>query len=304
MGALLLVTFVGGSSLAEEPRYALQTGSGDQTGAEATYAEIRSTLGIVPNFLQQYPPGSITAAWNEMKAVQLSATTAIPPKYKELMGLAVASQIPCRFCAIFHTDVAKFHGGSTAEVNEAIAIAASARHWSTYFSGIGYDLGKFKADTDRMITHLKNKTPGAPAQQTSPAVIATAADAYKDMELTLGMVPGFIKKFPAEAVAAAWQDFKSLELNPSTAIPPKYKALFSLAVAAQIPSPETIYFDTQAAKLNGASDQEISETIAMAAVTRRWSTMLNGLNTDETAFRGETAKILAHIGAAKNAPKK
>ena len=36
----------------------------------------------------------------------------------------------------------------------------------------------------------------------------------------------------------------------------------------------------------------------MAAITRHWSTFLNGIQTDETKFRGEIAKIVAHVKAS------
>ncbi len=48
-----------------------------------------------------------------------------------------------------------------------------------------------------------------------------------------------------------------------------------LAVASQIPCQCCIYFHTEAAKLNGASDEEIKEEVALAIV-RHWSTMLDG----------------------------
>jgi AhpD family alkylhydroperoxidase len=47
-----------------------------------------------------------------------------------------------------------------------------------------------------------------------------------------------------------------------------------LAVTAQIPCRYCIYFHTAAAKANGASDEEIKETVATAAVARHWSTAL------------------------------
>src|SRR5688572_8923760 len=43
--------------------------------ADATYKDIKATLGIVPTFFKAYPEHAIAAAWAEMKAVQLGPTT-------------------------------------------------------------------------------------------------------------------------------------------------------------------------------------------------------------------------------------
>ena len=55
---------------------------------------------------------------------------------------------------------------------------------------------------------------------------------------------------------------------------------------------------TEFARLNGASDAEIGEAVAMAAITRHWSTYLNGIQTDETKFRGEIAKLAENVKKA------
>ncbi|HLH50781.1 MAG TPA: carboxymuconolactone decarboxylase family protein [Roseiarcus sp.] len=133
---------------------------------------------------------------------------------------------------------------------------------------------------------------------------ASAEDAsttFKDIEATLGMVPSFFKAFPESGVAGAWAEFKTIQLNPKTALSGKEKELIGLAVAAQIPCSYCIYFHTAAAKANGATDQEIREAVAMAAITRHWSTVLNGMDVDLPRFKAETDKTLALAGEkAKN----
>ena len=76
------------------------------------------------------------------------------------------------------------------------------------------------------------------------------------------------------------------------------KELIGLAVAAQIPCSYCIYFHTEAARLNGATDEQIAEAVAMAAITRHWSTVLNGMQVDEAAFRADTDEVLALARAA------
>jgi len=124
---------------------------------------------------------------------------------------------------------------------------------------------------------------------------ATAQDApaaYRDIEATLGSVPTFFKLFPEEGIGGAWTEFKTVQLNPKTALSGKEKELIGLAVAAQIPCSYCVYFHTAAAKLNGATDAEVREAVAMAAITRHWSTVLNGMQADPAGFRQETDAVL------------
>jgi AhpD family alkylhydroperoxidase len=121
---------------------------------------------------------------------------------------------------------------------------------------------------------------------------AGAAAAYKDMQATLGMVPSFFKAFPESGVAGAWSEFKGVQLNPATALNNKTKELIGLAVASQIPCAYCVYLHTAVAKANGANDEEVREAVAMAAISRHWSTVLNGMQVDLVTFKGETDAIL------------
>jgi AhpD family alkylhydroperoxidase len=123
-----------------------------------------------------------------------------------------------------------------------------------------------------------------------------AQDTYRDIEQTLGLVPSFLKQFPEAGIAGAWTELKSVQLNPKTELSGKVKELIGLAVAAQVPCSYCIYFHTQVAKANGATDGEIREAIAMAAITRHWSTVLNGAQTDLAVFKSETDTILRLAG--------
>jgi AhpD family alkylhydroperoxidase len=130
------------------------------------------------------------------------------------------------------------------------------------------------------------------AKAEDPAAQAT----YRDIEQTLGLVPGFFKAFPESGIAGAWTEFKSIQLNPKTKLDGKTKELIGLAVSAQIPCQYCIYFHTAAAKANGASAEEIREAVAMAAIVRHWSTVLNGMQVDAAAFQRETDTVLRLAG--------
>jgi AhpD family alkylhydroperoxidase len=147
MIATLAVAAVGFGVLAGLP----QVASAQDTSAQATYKDIEQTLGTVPGFFKLFPEEGIAGAWAEFKAVQLNPKTKLDGKTKELMGLAVASQIPCSYCVYFHTAAAKANGATDQEIREAVAMAAIVRHWSTVLNGMQVDLNGFKQDTDTVL---------------------------------------------------------------------------------------------------------------------------------------------------------
>ncbi|RVC43010.1 carboxymuconolactone decarboxylase family protein, partial [Mesorhizobium sp. M4B.F.Ca.ET.088.02.2.1] len=65
---------------------------------DATIKDIQSTMGGVPSFVKQFPKAGLPGAWAEVKAIELSDKTALPPKVKSLISLAVAAQIPGNYC--------------------------------------------------------------------------------------------------------------------------------------------------------------------------------------------------------------
>jgi AhpD family alkylhydroperoxidase len=105
--------------------------------------------------LQGVPGEGIAAAWDELKTVQLNPATALSTKTKELIGLAVAAQVPCRYCVYFHTNVAKLGGANDAEVKDAIAMAAITRHWSTVLNGSLIDEAQFRKEVDKIVANAK-----------------------------------------------------------------------------------------------------------------------------------------------------
>ena len=126
----------------------------------------------------------------------------------------------------------------------------------------------------------------------SPAPAGDASATYQDIEKTLGMVPGFFKVFPQSGIAGAWDEFKTLQLNPNTALDGKTKQLIGLAVAAQIPCDYCVIYHTEAAKAEGATDEQIREAVGMAAITRENSTLLNGLQVDKAQFRKDLDRLM------------
>jgi AhpD family alkylhydroperoxidase len=116
---------------------------------------------------------------------------------------------------------------------------------------------------------------------------AAAEAAYAEMAAAFGAVPSFVRQMPTAAVPGAWAELRDLELSDQTALSPKVKSLISLAVAAQIPCDYCIWADTNSARAAGATDEEIAEAVTMAALTRHWSTIFNGLQVDMDTFKAE-----------------
>lgn len=122
---------------------------------DATFKDIQATFGFVPEFMRAVPPGLLPAVWQGMKSFQLSTETKLDGKTKELIGLAVAAQIPCEYCIVFHTEAAKLNGASDQEIQEAVGMAAVTREVSTVLNGMQVDKVQFKKDLDRIIRTSK-----------------------------------------------------------------------------------------------------------------------------------------------------
>jgi AhpD family alkylhydroperoxidase len=105
----------------------------------------------------------------------------------------------------------------------------------------------------------------------------------KDIEKTLGMVPGFMKALPKEVLVQEWPLFKKYNFE-ETEIPAKYRELNGLAVAANIKCPYCTLFPKGAAMMNGATEEELAETAFLAGYTARWSAIIHAQHYDYDTF--------------------
>jgi AhpD family alkylhydroperoxidase len=104
--------------------------------------------------------------------------------------------------------------------------------------------------------------------------------------------PDWMKQtFPPNALKAAVEQMNAV--MDKGALDGKTKQLIALGVAAQIPCQYCVYAHTAMAKKAGATDAEIKEAIAAAAVTREWSTVLNGTAYDMASFKKQIDASLA-----------
>lgn len=115
--------------------------------AEATYKDIEAALGSVPSHLKAYPKSAVAGAWAMAKGLEFDAdSNVLEPKVKSLINVAVAAQIPCRYCIWLETKMAKSRGATDAEIAEAVTHAGYVRHWSAVINGLQIDFETFKAE--------------------------------------------------------------------------------------------------------------------------------------------------------------
>jgi AhpD family alkylhydroperoxidase len=123
---------------------------------EAADRDIQETLGVVPTFFKEVPDVLIDAEWGSFKGLMLSET-AIPNKYKELIGLGVSGATRCRYCVYFHTEAARLFGATDEEINEAALVAKSTMGWSTYLNARHFDYDEFVREFDQIAEHVRSQ---------------------------------------------------------------------------------------------------------------------------------------------------
>jgi AhpD family alkylhydroperoxidase len=119
--------------------------------------DIEETFGLVPEFLKSVPDYLLPTEWASMKTLQLSDTTAIPNKYKELIGLAVSGATRCRYCCYFHAEAARLFGATEDEITETALIAKNTMGWSTYLNTMLFDYDTFVAEFDKATEHIRGQ---------------------------------------------------------------------------------------------------------------------------------------------------
>jgi AhpD family alkylhydroperoxidase len=119
-------------------------------------------------------------------------------------------------------------------------------------------------------------------------------DTLNDIQTTLGIVPGFMKALPEDVLVHAWPLFKKAT-GEKTAIPGKYRELAGMMVAANIKCPYCVLFHTEMAKMNGATEEELSEAYFLASMTAEWSAILHAQRYDFNTYLSELQQIGAYL---------
>jgi AhpD family alkylhydroperoxidase len=131
-------------------------GKGGPMSLTEVHADIRETLGLIPEFIEAVPEFMLENEWGSFKSLML-AETAIPNKYKELIGLGVSGATRCKYCVYYHTEAARLFGATDEEINEAAMVAKNTMGWSTYLNARQFDYDRFTREFDQIAEHVRSQ---------------------------------------------------------------------------------------------------------------------------------------------------
>ncbi len=267
--------------------------------ADAVRADIKKTLGFMPEFVKAIPDVWLPGLWAEIQGFENNPRTALSAKEKDLIALAVAAQSGNRATIYSYTRCARANGATSAEIGEAVAMAGLSRRFSTFMNGIQLDEANFRAEIAKLVEGARAAAGKPQAAPPKPVAVVDARTAQEDIKQNFGFVPEFMKKIPAEAAAGAWLQTRDVELG-KTALPGKVKSLIGLAVSAQIPCRYCIVADTEFARLEGATDREIAEAVTASGMARSFGALVDGLQVDEATFRRDWDRMTGGVKVARS----
>jgi len=120
---------------------------------QETLNDIEKTFGFVPGFMKGLPQDVLMADWPLMKKYTLGESK-VPAKYRELLGLAVAANIKCPYCQLFHKSVAQMYGATPEEFAEIAFLASYTSRWSSMIHAQHYDYDTFAKETQQIGQYL------------------------------------------------------------------------------------------------------------------------------------------------------
>jgi AhpD family alkylhydroperoxidase len=123
---------------------------------QETVNDIEKELGRVPGFFNGVPQDVLTQMWPIFKRYILGESK-IPPKYREMIGLAIAATLKCPYCEIFHKGAAQMNGASDQELAEVAALAGETVFWSNVLHAQHYDINTFAKEFQAIGEHLSKK---------------------------------------------------------------------------------------------------------------------------------------------------
>lgn len=137
----------------------------DGAARRASEREMAEMFGFTPEFFDAVPTAVLEHAWGMQRDFELQET-ALSPKSKELIGLALAAHIKCRYCIYFHTQAARFHGATDEELREAVSMGGFTAMMSSSITGAQVDYDHFKGEVDRALDHMRANPPKAAQRAT------------------------------------------------------------------------------------------------------------------------------------------
>jgi AhpD family alkylhydroperoxidase len=120
---------------------------------DETLNDIKKTFGFVPGFMKGLPQDVLMHDWPLMKKYTLGESK-VPAKYREPLGLAVAANIKCPYCQLFHKSVAQMYGATPEEFAEIAFLASYTSRWSSMIHAQHYDYDTFAKETQQIGEYL------------------------------------------------------------------------------------------------------------------------------------------------------
>jgi AhpD family alkylhydroperoxidase len=127
-------------------------------------------------------------------------------------------------------------------------------------------------------------------------------DAKREIQQTLGLVPGFFDQIPEVHIGHMWESMRNLQLREGR-IPAKYQQLIMLAVSTYAKCKYCTDFHTQVAKTLGASEDEIVETALLVGNTAEFSNFLGGVQYDFDLFKREVRAVCGNMARGNGSSK-
>ena len=129
------------------------------TAYEETLDDIEESFGMVPGYMESLPEQALINEWPNLKRF-LFGDSAIDPKTRELVGLAVAAAIGCEYCRHFHKGAAQLHGATEEELAELAFLASYTPRYSALIQAQDYDVDVFYEEVAEIADHLQKQTAG------------------------------------------------------------------------------------------------------------------------------------------------
>lgn len=117
---------------------------------------------------------------------------------------------------------------------------------------------------------------------------------YAEIKEMFGLVPSFMGSIPDSSLEMEWQLMKRVQFDEGP-IPNKYRELIGIGIAAVTKCRYCVLFHTEAARMNGATEEEIEDAVHFAKSSAGWSAYLNGMQIDYEQFRQEVQQISEYV---------
>ncbi len=121
---------------------------------EEIYSEMRGLFGLVPSFFKAVPDSILGNEWELYKKLEVDEGP-VPAKCLQLIGLGIAAATKCRYCTLYHTEMAKLHGATQEEIDCVLAYTKLTTGWSSFVNGLQLDFDTFRAEIQRACEHVR-----------------------------------------------------------------------------------------------------------------------------------------------------